>query len=193
MNKYTKTFYRNKKEEAYKPNGHPQSEQKKGSISYFHEWIEYVKVCKNCNSEILDYNWDYTKVKTEVSCDGCGSISIFPRGILSAKNKDSFTFEKPDINDTEKYNNKTEKIKMSFMTKNQESNTPTKVKKTPEQKFQEKNDRLEANITKKDNAIKNVETKRDEAIVKANEKIALIEKSKEVIELELFRHGRSKK
>jgi hypothetical protein len=163
------------------PNGKKTSDQKK-SGSYFDDWVKYVTICENCDKTILKDSWKYSELKIEISCQSCGVNYQFPTGKRNIKNQTPFTYNKKE---KEMFgNNKDDTTTES---------TPVKVKKTAEQKFQEKNDRLEANITKKDEAIKSAEDKRDQAVVTANLKISLIEKAKEAIELELFRHGRSKK
>ena len=106
-NKYSKTSWKNKKEQKTYPHGKRMSAQKGGLISdYFDKWIEYVKVCKHCDFKILPDDWDFQKVKTEVRCDRCGYISHFPNGKVNAKNSTPFNFGYED----QLKNKKTNKI-----------------------------------------------------------------------------------
>ncbi|MCS5589229.1 MAG: hypothetical protein NZ824_04605 [Candidatus Thioglobus sp.] len=92
-NKYSKTNWKNKKEQEAYPHGKRMSAQKGGLISnYFDQWIEYVRICKHCDFEILPDDWDFQKVKIEVECDHCGYISHFPSGKMNAKKSTPFNF-----------------------------------------------------------------------------------------------------
>ena len=163
------------------PNGKKTSAQKK-SYDYFDAWVDYVKVCQSCNTTILIDGWKYSELKTEISCGSCGVYYQFPTGKRNRQDKTPFTY------------NKKEK---EMFGKNTESNTTTetteKVKLTPEQKFKAKEDRLEASITKKDDTIAKIEKKLVDARTSADKRIVEINKDKEKVELELFRHLRSKK
>ena len=94
MNKYSRNVVKTSKNQTkINPNGKRKPYQKGVHQAYFDGWIEFVKVCPNCQTTILEDDFDYQKVNDNVVCDGCGSTSQFNTSRMESK-RTEYTFEK---------------------------------------------------------------------------------------------------
>jgi hypothetical protein len=93
MNKYSRNIVKlSKNKSKISPNGKRKPFQKGVHQGYFDGWLEFVKVCPNCDTTIIEDDFDYQKVNDNVVCDGCGSTSQFNTSRMSSK-RTEYSFE----------------------------------------------------------------------------------------------------